>query len=67
MTQVKGKDHGIKRGDLYALDTHREERNKADDFPALLLINTFNRAQDLEEKDAPIPSDEIRRASPPLD
>jgi hypothetical protein len=62
IVEVKGKDHGIKRGDLYALDTHREERKKGDDFPALLLINTFNRAQELEEKDAPIPSDEIRRA-----
>jgi hypothetical protein len=28
----------------------------------LLLVNIFNRAQDLEEKDASIPSDEIQRA-----
>lgn len=62
IVEVKGKDHGIKRDDLYALDTHRSERNKPDHFPALLLINTLNRAQSLKEKDAPIPPDEIRRA-----
>jgi hypothetical protein len=62
IVEVKGKDHGIRRDDLYALDTHRSERNKGDDFPALLLVNTFNRAESLSEKDVSIPPDEIRRA-----
>jgi hypothetical protein len=62
MVEVKGKDHVVKRDDLYKLDTHREERNKPDNFPALLIVNTFNKAESLRDKDTAIGSDEIRRA-----
>jgi hypothetical protein len=59
---TKGKYHVVKRDDLYKLDTHREERNKPDNFPTLLIVNTFNKAESLRDKDRPIDTDEIKRA-----
>ncbi len=62
MVEVKGKDHGISRQDLYALDTHRRERKKPDTFPAILLVNTHNKATSINEKDKPISNEEAARA-----
>jgi hypothetical protein len=62
IVEVKGKDHGIIRGDLFALDAHRNARGKPDTFPAILIVNTHNKATNIEEKDQPISNEEVRRA-----
>lgn len=62
MVEVKGKEHEISRNDLYALDTHRNERKKPDTFPAILIVNTHNKATSIKEKDRPISNEEVERA-----
>lgn len=62
MCEVKGKDHNIERTDLSKLDEHRAARNKPDDFPALLIVNSFNKAKTFAEKDIAISSNEIKKA-----
>jgi hypothetical protein len=62
MAECKGKDHNIERRDLSLFDEHREARKKDESFPALLIVNTFNKANSLSEKDMPIPSNVIEKA-----
>jgi hypothetical protein len=42
---------------------NRHDAGKADDFPALLVVNTFYEIQNLEERDQPVPADICRRAA----
>jgi len=58
--EVKGLDKNLKRPHISQLDEHRGAREKSDDFPALLVVNSFNRADSLKGKD--ISTNEIKKA-----
>ena len=60
--EVKGLDKNLKRQHISQLDEHRAAREKPDDFPALLIVNSFNRARSLKEKDRNISTNEIKKA-----
>lgn len=62
IVEVKGKDKNLDRPDISKLDEHRAARNKPDDFPALLVVNSFNRATSLKEKNIDISPNEIKKA-----
>ncbi len=60
--ECKGKDHNLRRQDLSEFDEHREANGKTEDFPSLLIVNSFNVAKSPQEKDEPIPSNVIQKA-----
>lgn len=60
--ECKGLDNNLERTDLSKFDEHREARGKDEKFPALLIVNSFNKAETLELKDVPIPSNVIQKA-----
>jgi len=62
IVEVKGLDKNLARPHISKLDEHRGARGKPDDFPALLVVNSFNRAASLREKDEPISPNEIQKA-----
>ena len=62
IVEVKGLDKNLKREHISKLDEHRSAREKPDDFPALLVVNSFNKARSLKEKDNPISANEIKKA-----
>ncbi|NIQ05191.1 MAG: hypothetical protein GWO20_05545 [Candidatus Korarchaeota archaeon] len=62
IVEVKGLDKNVTRLHITKLDEHRIAREKPDEFPAVLIVNTFNRADSLEEKDKAISPNEIRKA-----
>lgn len=62
MVEVKGLDKNLKRPHISQLDEHRGAREKPDDFPALLIVNSFSNAKTLQEKDKAISSNEVRKA-----
>lgn len=62
MCECKGKDNDLTRADINMLDTHREARKRKENFPAILLVNSFNKANTLKEKDMPIASNVIEHA-----
>lgn len=62
MVEIKGLDKNLARLHISQLDEHRAAREKPDDFPALLVVNSFNQATSLKEKDQPISPNEIRKA-----
>jgi len=62
IVEVKGLDRNLKRPHISQLDEHRGAREKPDDFPALLVVNSFNKAGSLKEKDKPVSANEIEKA-----
>jgi hypothetical protein len=62
IVEVKGLDKNLTRQHISQLDEHRAARDKPDDFPALLVVNSFNRAVSLEEKNQPFAPNEIKKA-----
>lgn len=52
----------VTREQLARTMLNRGEAGKGDDFPALLVVNTFCEKAGAEERDQPVPSDVIRRA-----
>lgn len=62
IVEVKGLDKNLKRPHISKLDEHRGAREKPDDFPALLVVNSFNNATSLKEKDVSISANEIKKA-----
>lgn len=62
IVEVKGLDRNLARPHISQLDEHRGAREKPDDFPALLIVNSFNKASSLKEKDEPISPNEIKKA-----
>jgi hypothetical protein len=62
MVEVKGLDKNLTRPHISQLDEHRGAREKPDDFPALLIANSFNRASSSKEKDQAISPNEIKKA-----
>jgi len=63
IAEVKGMNGNIKRQDIAKLDGHRKAREKPDDFPALLVANTFAILQDVREKNERIGPSECKRAT----
>lgn len=62
IVEVKGLEKNLKRPHISQLDEHRGAREKPDDFPALLMVNSFNRSRSLKEKDKDISANEIKKA-----
>lgn len=62
IVEVKGLDKNLKRPHISQLDEHRGAREKPDDFPALLVVNSFAKARSLKEKDKEISTNEIKKA-----
>lgn len=62
IVEVKGLDKNLTRQHLNKLDTHRNAREKPDEFPALCIVNSFNKAHSIKENDKPISSNEIKKA-----
>lgn len=60
--EVKGLDNNLQRTDISKFDEHREASGKKENFPSLLIVNSFNRAENLKSKDIPIPSNVIEKA-----
>lgn len=61
--EVKGTNRGVKREYINQTDSHRERAGLDSDFPALLLINThIKKSVSIEDKDQPIPEDQIKHA-----
>jgi hypothetical protein len=60
--EVKGKDADIAKNDLLKFEANRDAAGKAESFPSLLIANTHNKSDTLEEKDKPIPSNVIEHA-----
>ena len=58
-----GEKRNIERPDLLRLVLHRSEAGKPDDFPALLVGNTFFRLSTLTERDQPMPPNQISYAA----
>jgi len=61
--EVKGKDGSIKRQDIRDFEPNREAAGKDENFPSLLIANTHNKANTLQDKDRPIDSNVIEYAS----
>ena len=62
IVEVKGLDKNLKRLHITQLDEHKMAREKPDEFPALLVVNSFNKATSLKEKDIDISTNEIKKA-----
>lgn len=62
VVEVKGLDRNLKRQHISQLDEHRAAREKPDDFPALLVVNSFSKAKSLKEKDEDIPPNVVKKA-----
>lgn len=48
--EAKGLDKNVKRQHITALELHREERELADDYPSVLVVNTFADADTEQDK-----------------
>jgi hypothetical protein len=62
IAEVKSMNGNVSRQDIGKLDDHRKARNKPDDFPGLLVVNTFAALQDPEGKNKRIEPNECKRA-----
>jgi hypothetical protein len=51
ISEVKAVSQNVKRSHVSALIHHREERDKEDDFPSVLIVNGFADAATVKEKD----------------
>lgn len=49
--EAKGVNTNVKREHITALVLHREERDLPDDFPSILIMNTFANATTIKQKD----------------
>ena len=63
IAEVKSMNGNVSRQDIGKLDNHRKARNKPDDFPGLLVANTFAALQDLKGKNKRIEPNECKRAA----
>jgi len=60
--ECKGKDNNLTRDDINKLDNHKVARGKSINFPGLLIINNFNKANSILEKSIAISPNEIQHA-----
>jgi hypothetical protein len=61
--EVKGRDGYLKRQDILDFETNRKTAGKNEHFPSLLIANTYNKADTLQDKDRPADSNVIEYAS----
>ena len=41
LVEIKGSNQNVESKDVYQADSHRGRRGKPDDFPSVLIVNTF--------------------------
>lgn len=61
--EVKSMNSNISRQDIGKLDEHRKARSMPDNFPALLVANTFATMKGLKDKDRRVESNVCQRAA----
>ena len=62
--EVKGTNAGVKREHVNQADSHRERAGLANNFPALLIINTHIKySRNLPDKDKAVSSEQIQHAA----
>ena len=63
LIEIKGTNENAKSDHVYQADSHRGRREKPDDFPSLLIINTFIKsANSIGDKDKSFNSEQVRLA-----
>ena len=62
IAEVKSGNGNVTRQDIGQLDSHRKARQKGDDFPALLVKNTFAKVQNIKDKDKRVEPNVCQRA-----
>lgn len=61
--EIKGINKGVGRENINQADSHRERSGYSEEFPALLIANTFIKsARTIEEKDQEIAKEQVRHA-----
>ncbi len=60
--EIKSTAENVKREHLTKLRLHREEAELPDDYPSLLIVNTFTGAESLAQKDRRVESRECAKA-----
>lgn len=61
--EVRDSVGNVSREMLARTMINRHDSGKPDDFPAILVVNTFNETAELEERDLAPPADMIKRAN----
>jgi hypothetical protein len=56
-------DGNVTREMVSRVMINRHDAGKADDFPAVLVVNTFHSRPDIADRDEPLPEDIVRRAA----
>lgn len=62
LIEVKGKTGNIAREDINQVDSHRERLDLQDDFPGILIVNTFLKATSIKDKEKTINKEQIKHA-----
>ncbi len=60
---VDSPNGNVTRAHLAKVMVDRAEAGKSDDFPAMLVVNTFTAKTTLEDRDQPVASDVVKRAA----
>jgi hypothetical protein len=60
---VDSANGNVSRAQVAKAMLNREEAGKGDDFPALLVVNTFRDRTTMEDRDTPVPEEVIKRAA----
>jgi hypothetical protein len=56
-------NRAIERPELSKVDSHRRDAGYANDFPALIIANTFRARESIDERDEAFPPNIISRAA----
>ena len=62
LIEIKGLNNNVQRGDIDQLDSHREKNDLNENFPALLIANTFMKSNSLDNKNQAIHPNIIKKA-----
>lgn len=62
LAEAKGHGGGIARENVNQVDSHREQLQTPDDFPGLLVVNTFRNTDDLTRRSEAVAPNVITRA-----
>ncbi len=63
LIEIKGSNQNVSSADVYQADMHKGRREKPDNFPSVLIVNTFiKRANSMDEKRRDVSSEQIRMA-----
>jgi hypothetical protein len=59
LCETKGFNRNVRMEDVSQVLNHKHRRNKSDDFPGILIVNNFNKATSIADKEEPIHADII--------